>query len=68
MASKNPRLTQSPRALRDSTQSPLEHAQGTVPRDFAREPVKDGSPENKGAWAVFDEKGFDRSSGEGPAV
>ena len=48
--------SQSPRANRDSTQDPLEHAQGSVPADFARE-TRGWAPENEGAGKLFDKSG-----------
>jgi hypothetical protein len=64
MASKN-RLTQSPRALRDSTQDPLEHSKGEVQLGM-NEPSKSGSPENAGAWKIHSEREASRESGWPP--
>lgn len=47
----DPRLTRSPRDLRDTTQNPLEHQKGSVASDFAREPSKSDDI-NDPAWKL----------------
>jgi hypothetical protein len=50
--------SRSPRASRDSTQDPLEHAKGSVPKDFAREPRRNAlGGGNEGAAKLFDRSG-----------
>lgn len=62
------RLTQSPRALRDSTEDAEKFAKGSVPASFARDVGKAPAAENEGAYKVWDEKEPDRASGWPPAV
>jgi hypothetical protein len=52
------RLTQSPRALRDSTDNAEQFAKGSVPKDWASEPRKNALGEgNEGAADLFDKSG-----------
>jgi hypothetical protein len=50
------RLTQSPRAMRGSTNDPEAHSKGEVQLGM-NSPKKDGGPENEGAWEHFGKGG-----------
>lgn len=50
MAEKS-RLSQSPRALRDSTENPDKHAKGSVPRGW-NDPEPKHDPVNDHAWTI----------------
>jgi hypothetical protein len=60
------RLTQSPRALRDSTQDPLEHAKGNV--QFETGSTGRVSPENARAEKLFDKSGSVKQDRGGDTV